>query len=713
MSNLRTRLALAAGLLAGAAFAIPYPAYYFPTGAQVGTKVRVVVGGVAMGGVKGAYITGDGVKVTRIDVAPGFPRAVGKGQPQWVMEWLYDILEGKLPKEKMHRELPEAALAENSDWHECIWWPYLDERDDLEMQIIARDRFTPENYPQATPALDQLMLLDVEVAPDATPGRRDIVVYDGHSASAPHSFFITKEPHVQEKFFVIPPRQSWYHKRLPHDLHLPTEIKPQQLPVYIDGQAWPGETDSYILRLEQGQNLVCALTGRELLPFLGDAVPGWFNPEMRLYDSRGNQVAEADDFYYLPDPVLTYKVPEDGFYRLDVCDNLYRGRSDFTYFVHCYAAPTDRPPYTPQERAFECFPQPASHEIPKPSPKLTFKKGTIDYPGRVDRHYIDIKTPGDTWKFELFSRRCGSPLDGVVRLYGPMGSLPLSAATRCAEWDDSPNRLYVLKNVGDDEKPIIKTNMTYVGSVTQFETDPIGSWKFTEPGRYCVTVSDRAGSGGEHYDYTLVMSKLEPSFEVYAAQSAFVSHPGGRAASFKASVLRRDGFKGPITFDSTDDFEVSGEFTDDNAECEEIDVTVTSLKSDWSGIRAVQLTASGYLPSGEQVRVRVTPCDPGEQAFAYTHYLPQKSFFFCVPGESVRFVNPHPLPHLPNSKAEGGAATDDAATDAVKKGGEGKSVVKKTSTHSKGKACLDCHDKKKKGKNHTKGKACITCHEGR
>jgi len=689
MSRMRLHVLLAGCVLAaGTVFSIPYPGYYFPSGIQVGTKIQVVVGGVGVRGVTGAYITGSGVKVTRIVHVPGFPRATGKGQRAWVMNWLYDIIEGK-DKERKHRELPPSALTPDSDWAECLWWPYVDERDDLELQIIARDNFTPENYPQPTPALDHLLILEVEAAADAKPGRRDIIIYDGGSASAPHSFYVTKEPHVQEKFFVIPSRESYKRRVLPAALHLPTEILPQAPPVYIDGQTWPGETDSYYLRLEEGQNLVCALTGRELLPYLGDAVPGFFNPELRLYDSRGNLVAEADDFYYLPDPVLTYTVADDGFYRLDVCDNLYRGRSDFVYFVHCFTTPTDRPPFTPQERAFECFPPPASHEVPKAKGDMTLHKGTIDYPGRVDRYYLDVPVPGKDWKFELFARRQGSPLDGVVRLYGPMGSLPLSAAPMCAEWDDVQSKLYVLRNVGDDDKPIIKTNMLYVGSIPQAECDPIGTWRFTEPGRYCVTVSDRSGIGGEHYDYVLAMSPLKPSFEVYASMSAFVSQPGGRAASFKACVLRRDGFTGDIRFNSTPEFEVDGTFSGDEVET---DVTVTSLKGDWSGVRCVQLTATGTLPSGEKLTVRVTPCDSVEQAFAYTHFLPQAGFFFCAPGENVKAVNPHPLPHLPSSKG----------------GKDGKA----RSTHSNGRSCVDCHSKNNT-KKHTKGKECRSCHEGR
>lgn len=688
MSNVRLRLLAAClGLAATAAFAIPYPGYYYPSGMQVGTKIRLVIGGTGMWGVRGAYVTGEGVEVTKIVKVPGFPRAVGRTQPGWVVDWLYDILEGK---DKKHRELPPEATIEDTDWDECTWWFYLDERDDLELQIVARDRYTPENYPQATPALDNLLILDIEAKPDAPPGRRDIIIYDGHSASAPHSFFVTKEPHVGEKFFVIPTRAQRKTLRLPATLHLPTEIPPQTPPVYLDGQVWPGETDCYQLVLKKGQNLVCALTGRELLPYLGDAVPGFFNPELRLYNAANKRVAGADDYHYLPDPVLTYKVPEDGTYRLEVCDNLYRGRSDFVYFVNCYTTETDRPPYTPQERAFACFPPAAPHVPPVAEGKRRVETGTIDMPGREVRHFLDITEPG-VWKFELFARRLGAPIDGVMKLYGPMGKLPLSAAPRLAVWDDDPARLYALKNVGDDDKPIIKTNMLYVGSVIQTECDPVGTWKFAEPGRYCVVVSDRVGLGGESYDYKLVMEPFKPTFEVYSYASAFVAQ-GERAASFKAYVLRR-GFEGPITFDSTDDWEVDGTFTEDGQV--ETDVAVTSLKGAWKGVKCVQLTASGELPNGETVRVRVTPCDPTEQAFAYTHLLPQAGFFFCAPSEQeILQPDPHPGPHL-------GLGAD----------GKGKGVQKMKKSHSNGQPCAKCHDKKKA--DHTKGKACTDCHKDR
>ena len=64
-----------------------------------------------------------------------------------------------------------------------------------------------------------------------------------------------------------------------------------------------------------------------------DAVPGWFQATLALYDAQGNEVAYADDYRFDPDPVLLYEVPEDGEYGLEIRDAIYRGREDFVYRI--------------------------------------------------------------------------------------------------------------------------------------------------------------------------------------------------------------------------------------------------------------------------------------------------------------------------------------------------------------------------------------------
>lgn len=588
-----------AGLLHAA---VPVPGYVYPSSLQAGTKSRILIGGMSMRGVCGAVFTGEGVAVTKVTQVPAFPRSPGKTQIPWLKDWFYDILDGNLE----HRELPPEAVAADTDWPQCDWWANLDARDELELQVVSRFWYTPEYYPQPTPALDQQVILDVEVAQDAKPGLRELIVHDAASCSAPHPFFITKEPHVVEPSFVIP-RGEDRKLRVPAILHLPVELPVAVPPVTFDGQAWPGEEDRFRVRLKKGVRYTFEVTARELLPYQGDAVPGFFNPIVELFDPSGKEIACEDDFFYLPDPILSCVAPADGVHTIKIHDNLYRGRQDCVYIIRCYEDSPGGHAYTPQQRAFFCFPPPASHLPPSPSADVDVQNGVIDCPGRTVWNRFTVKEPV-TLKFELFARRCGSPLDGVLRLYGPLApSVPMRSAPLLAEWDDVDKFL--------------------AGTIPQAICDPCGSWTFLEPGDYCVSVTDREDRGGESYSYALCRSKLRPDFEIYADRSALLMK--GTRAGFALKVVCHDGFSGPIRIEGNDEFDCDAEIDSQSAEPAEVEVV--DRKGGWTGLRSAQFQASATLPDGTVIRHRITPTDSAEQAFAYTHLVPQRAFFLYRP----------------------------------------------------------------------------------
>ena len=88
MPSMRLLSLAALGLCAATAAALPKPGYYHPSSVQVGTTTRVVMGGDIVGGVQGAWVTGEGVTVKRIVPVPGFPRAPGKTERPFVRSWL-------------------------------------------------------------------------------------------------------------------------------------------------------------------------------------------------------------------------------------------------------------------------------------------------------------------------------------------------------------------------------------------------------------------------------------------------------------------------------------------------------------------------------------------------------------------------------------------------------------------------------------------------
>ena len=595
--------ALAGLCLPIAAADIPVPGFIYPSSLQVGTTTRVIVGGNSMRGVNGAIFTGEGVRVTRVVQVPGFPRASGKTEVPWAREWFYDILAG----DRSDRELPPEAVASDTDWYHCDWWEHLNQHDDLELQIICRFWLTPENYPQPTPALDQQVILDVEVDANAKTGCRELMVYNSSSISAPHPFFITKEPHIAEPFLVIPQGED-RKVRLPHVLHLPCNLPVQKPPVVMDGQAWPGEVDVFRLQLTKGVRYTFDMVARELLPYLGDAVPGFFNPVMQLFDPNGKEVGFEDGFHYLPDPILSCIAPVDGVYTLKIYDNLYRGRQDFVYTVRCFEDSPNGHSYTPQKRAFVCYPPPASHLPPQSGDGIELKTGTIDCPGRVIRHTFKVDEPS-TLEFELFARRNGSPLDGRLRLYGPITpSTPPQTAPLLAQWDDLDKFL--------------------AGTIAQAICDPRGSWTFLNPGEYCIAVSDQEGNGGEDFSYTLAIGKRQPDFEIYSVNSSALL--SGDDATLSIKVIPLNGFTGQIHIEGNDDFECDYVVYSDTKDPQP--VTIKSKRTDWKGLKLTQFFASAEIgPKGKRITRRITPTDSAEQAFAYTHLVPQRAFFIYKP----------------------------------------------------------------------------------
>ena len=95
----------------------------------------------------------------------------------------------------------------------------------------------------------------------------------------------------------------------------------------------PAASIATVSRRSKGQQLVIAASARELIPYIADAVPGWFQAALTLYDAKGNELAYADHYRFHPDPVLYYEIPADGQYIVEIHDSIYRGREDFVYRI--------------------------------------------------------------------------------------------------------------------------------------------------------------------------------------------------------------------------------------------------------------------------------------------------------------------------------------------------------------------------------------------
>ena len=545
-------------LLAGAPLvcsADPYVGYIYPAGIQAGTTNRLIIGGQGLNGAQKYHFTKSGIRVLKIDHVPNFPPPVWQ-QRRHLVKWLDGIAAGK-------REEPPLPNDPHLDeWRTNPWWSALDTLDVGQLALVEHDLYTPKNALQATPSLRQMVLVTVAADADAQPGWRSLVGYGGGGISAPRPFEVTKAPHAAEPLYIPP------HRTQPES----TLADVRTASTVLDGQILPGSTDTFRLRLAAGRRYALKVTARELQPYIGDAVPGFFNPILTLKDARGNTVAIADDeARFRPDPILEYTPPKEDIYTLEIHDVLYRGRADFVYTI-------------------------AVGDATKPAARAA--DGVVAKPGMVSTKKFTVDSPGPR-VLEVTARRRGSPLDPVLTLRKASGGPVLGY------WDDV-------------------TNTVFTGTVPQGECDPIGTYDFKEAGEYIAEVTDRTRHGGDDYVWWLDVRRPRPDFEVYSTRST-LPMVNGQAVRVGFRIRRKDGFAGNVKLDAPVDIRIQNGVITSGVD------SVTAVLS-YTGtvgkeIQPIKLFASATI-NGQTVRHPVMPCDEYEQAFAWKHLVPAEDFLF-------------------------------------------------------------------------------------
>jgi hypothetical protein len=562
-------------LLATAAWARgadPYVGYIYPCGIQVGATNRLVVGGQGLAPVRDAVVSGEGVEVLSIEMVPRFPPAPGP-QFRYLAKWLDGIARG----DRTAPPLPTSPKAHVDEWRSNRWWRVLGELDEQKLSIVERALYIRPNRLQSSPSLNQSMLVTVAVASDAKPGVREFRALGPNGMSAPRPFIVSAAPREAEALWA------------PSHRRRPPAPAVTNLPCVLDGQIMPGQTDTWTLHLQKGCTVTLSTVARELQPYIGDAVPGFFNPALRIVDTNGAEVAFADDNFYHPDPVLVFTPPADGDYKLEVHDLLYRGRADFVYAitVEAGAHPVD-------PRHVSLWPNPVP-QTPPDVPCTTFT-GTVARAGASCEHDFEVKESGD-YTFDVLARRVGSPLDARLSVLGPGEEKPLAVFTDT-------------------------TNLVFRGSLIQGECDPVGTCRLAA-GTYRLRVEDEAGKGGPEWSYTLRVYRPAPSFEVWTAKSSFAVRARGGSTQMKVFVVRSGGFDGPVELDETPDFRFEPAVIP--AGTNMLKVALVSKQRASPFVQELQFTASAQI-NGKTQTVRIQPADEYNQAFAWDHLLPTHAF---------------------------------------------------------------------------------------
>ncbi len=582
--GIKSRLSLIVGVLATMAgmAADPYVGYVYPVGMRAGTTNLLVVGGQGFWGRMGAGVTGRGVEVLEVERMALSAPPTGS-QLKWMRTWLDNLITNGASAGPAY---PTNAAARVDEWTVNAWWTTLDQLGRRQLEAVERDVFIRKNPLQMSPSLRQIVFVKVAVAPDAPPGRRDFCVWGANGISPPRAFYVCREKRVEEPLYTPPHRQA------------PPPLRVEDFPCVLDGRIMPGETDRFELVLRKGEKMHFNVIARELQPYIGDAVPGFFNAVLRLVSPDGKEAAFADDrARFLPDPELEFTAPADGVYTLEIHDNLFRGREDFVYAIEIArsAGKAEKAATKPAETAGGWWRWLWGESVQ--SLALGGEARGCIQPGQADVYGFELEGPG-AYILDLRARRDGSTLDACLTLR-----------------DEDGKTLWRHDDV---------TNALFTGSIAQAECDAAGRVELAagEKRKYTIAVEDLTGHGGEGYDYTLSLKREAPGFQVYASRSAFTARPGARLpVSFH--VERFGGFQGEVMVLEGESYRFENGIIPVGTN--EIKTLFVGRNREERPLKDIRLRALGEIGDTAKL-VEVIPADECMQAFAWRHLLTARSF---------------------------------------------------------------------------------------
>ncbi len=350
MSSFQSKTAFAlAVLLALAASAhaqkVGHIGYVYPAGGQQGSTFEAVIAGQTLAGAGNVYVSGGGVRAELVELV----RPMSGKETNELRIQIDDLLARKAvvrndfaaleqfrsfrpAKEKKDDEADkDKELDELKKRYAGAAWTPADEK----LLLETRKKLSGGVRRPANPAISELAIVRVTVASDAQPGLRELRLATASGLSNPLAFHVGRLAEFSEEAAKAITEQKSAVARTafaPKGRVAKPEIE-ITLPAVVNGQILPGEVDRFRFEAVKGQRLVVAASARRLIPYIADAVPGWFQATLALYDAAGNELAYADDFRFEPDPVLSCEIPADGRYVIEIKDSIYRGREDFVYRI--------------------------------------------------------------------------------------------------------------------------------------------------------------------------------------------------------------------------------------------------------------------------------------------------------------------------------------------------------------------------------------------
>ncbi len=628
----------------------PHVGYVYPAGGRQGTTFDVIVGGQFLNGVNGVLVSGPGVHASVAE----YIKPIQGGQASMLRDRM-KVLMDKWTSQKLPNHAEAAKVAEEKPaekWTESDTQELRDIR--IKLALFQRRRTT-------NVAIAERARVTIEISADAPAGQRELRLQTPNGVTNPIYFFIGRLPEWSKPAAgILSPEEIADLGNL-GSLRKQIQAKEGAAPVaeitqpmLVNGQVAQGGVDRYRFPARKGEHLVIAAAARELIPYIADAVPGWFQASLTLYDASGREVQYSDHYSFHPDPVLLYEIPADGEYTLSIHDSIYRGREDFVYRLAIGEIPFVTAMFplggkaggktsvdftgwnlsqthlvershskdkgvevlSPGEEEFNARPF-ALDTLPETMAKDSnharnhaqkislpiIVNGRVSQPGESE--FFQFKgNASDVIEAEVYARRLDSPLDSVLTLL------------------DSGGKVLAKNDDFADEG---------VGLITD-QADSLLRFKLPADGIYYLRLADSVGKGGADFAYRLRVSHPDPYFELRITPSSLNAR-AGEIVPLSVHALRRGGFTGDIVVklkDAPRGVQLSGGVIPGNQS--QVFMTLT-VPQDAGNHLSSHLSLEGFATvDGKDIHRSGVPADDREQAFFYHHMVTTKELILTVNG---------------------------------------------------------------------------------
>jgi hypothetical protein len=619
--------------------AAPHVAYVYPAGGRQGETFQATIGGQFLEGSSNVYISGSGVKIK----AGEYTKPLTQKQAGELRDKIQVLL--KKPK---------------------------DADTDKEIAELRKKLATFVRMPN--PALAERVSLDITIDSDAEPGQRELRLATASGLSNPIVFQVGQLAEFGKQEAKLGGEQP--KGNVPGGAKDPRNTAAEAkmnitLPAIVNGQIMPGEVDRYRFQARKGQQVVVSVSARELIPYLADAVPGWFQAVVAIYDSNGKELAYDDHYRFHPDPVIYCKVPKDGGYMLEIRDSLYRGREDFVYRITIGELPfvtsifpmggpvgaqtvvelkgwnlpvpkltidaKDKEPGNlplsvrkgelisnivpfALDRLPECPDREPNNQLANAQQVAlpVIVNGRIDKPGNWDIFCFE-GIAGEEIVADVDARKLDSPLDSVLKLT-----------------DANGRQLAYNDDFGDKS-----------AGLSTHQADSLLKATLPADGKYYLYLGDAQHQGGAEFGYRLRISEPRPDFALRVVPAS-INVRAGAAIPISVYALRKDGFADEIALtlkDAPKGFSLSGSRVP--AKQDQVRLTITAPQTPLE--EPVNLSIEGRaVIHGSEVVHPAAGAEDMMQAFIYHHLVPSKDLMVAVTGRGrprapVKFLGESPV----------------------------------------------------------------------